>query len=236
MKIIDEILNKTQEVFNSLYKNAVKDLSESKQVIIKIFMIIFPLIIIIIIINLIISGIRNGNCLEVRKELSDYIDSYVMSNNLLPTINGDNIEINLNDVKKVTFNDEICTGTVKITKVNDDYIKTFNLENCSYCRTDNFGKEKNDYDGISNVDVVVYINYYNVTNNNSRWSDYIPFEKISTEETNGVMLPLSEEDLPEISEEAIITEIIKEDKIFYSYRDKRWLWYKNYNETKLRPA
>lgn len=230
MKIIDEILNKTQEVFNSLYKNAVKDLSESKQVIIKIFMIIFPLIIIIIIINLIISGIRNGNCLEVRKELSDYIDSYVMSNNLLPTINGDNIEINLNDVKKVTFNDEICTGTVKITKVNDDYIKTFNLENCSYCRTDNFGKEKNDYDGISNVDVVVYINYYNVTNNNSRWSDYIPFEKISTEETNGVMLPLSEEDLPEISEEAIITEIIKEDKIFYSYRDKRWLWYKNYNE------
>lgn len=230
MKIIDEILNKTQEVFNNLYKNAVKDLSESKQVIIKIFMIIFPLIIIIIIINLIISGIRNGNCLEVRKELSDYIDSYVMSNNLLPTINGDNIEINLNDVKKVTFNDEICTGTVKITKVNDDYIKTFNLENCSYCRTDNFGKEKNDYDGISNVDVVVYINYYNVTNNNSRWSDYIPFEKISTEETNGVMLPLSEEDLPEISEEAIITEIIKEDKIFYSYRDKRWLWYKNYNE------
>lgn len=230
MKIIDEILNKTQEVFNNLYKNAVKDLSESKQVIIKIFMIIFPLIIIIIIINLIISGIRNGNCLEVRKELSDYIDSYVMSNNLLPTINGDNIEINLNDVKKVTFNDEICTGTVKITRVNDDYIKTFNLENCSYCRTDNFGKEKNDYDGISNVDVVVYINYYNVTNNNSRWSDYIPFEKISTEETNGVMLPLSEEDLPEISEEAIITEIIKEDKIFYSYRDKRWLWYKNYNE------
>ena len=114
MKIIDEILNKTQEVFNSLYKNAVKDLSESKQVIIKIFMIIFPLIIIIIIINLIISGIRNGNCLEVRKELSDYIDSYVMSNNLLPTINGDNIEINLNDVKKVTFNDEICTNGFKI--------------------------------------------------------------------------------------------------------------------------
>ena len=226
MEIIKEMFDKIIDGFKSFFQNLAKEISNSKQVFIKIIVIIVPIIIIIIIINLIVTGVRNSNCYDVRNKIGSYVDSYVMSNNLWPTINGDSIIIDLNNIEKVTFNDKVCSGTVKVTKVNDDYIKTFYLENCSYCSVDNFGKEKDAYDEKLNAEVVVYINYYNVTNNNSRWSDYIPFEGISTEETNGVLLPLDEDNLPKISDEAIISEIIKEDKIFYSYRDKRWLWYR----------
>lgn len=226
MKIVKEMFNKIIDGFKSFFQNLAREISNSKQVIIKIIVIVVPVVIIIIIINLIVTGVRNGNCYDVRNKIGSYVDSYVMSNNLWPTINGDSVIIDLNNIEKVTFNDKVCLGSVKVTKVNDDYIKTFYLENCSYCSVDNFGKEKDTYDEKLNAEVVVYINYYNVTNNSSRWSDYITFEEISTEETDGVLLPLDENDLPEISDEAIITDIIKEDKTFYSYRDKRWLWYK----------
>ena len=226
MEIVKEMYDKINEGFKSFFHNLAKEISNSKQVFIKIIVIVVPIIIIIVIINLIVSGVRNNNCFELRNKIGNYVDSYVMSNDLWPTINGDNIVVDLNDIEKVTFNDKVCSGTVKITKVNDDYIKTFYLENCSYCSVDSFSNEKDDYDDKLNADVVVYINYYNVTNNNSKWSDYIPFEEISTEETNGVLLPLNLDYLPKISDEAIVTDIIKEDKIFYTYRDKRWLWYK----------
>lgn len=229
MEILKEIINKTLEGFQNFFKNVGKEVSKSRQVLVKIFVIVAPIVIVIIIINLIITGVRNGNCYDVRNELSDYVDSYAMSNNLLPTLNGDSVEIDLDNVKKVTFKDNVCTGIVKITKVNDSYIKTFYLENCSYCSATEFTNETDNYDDSANAEVVVYINYYNVTNNNSRWSDYIPFESISTEETDGVLLPTDTSLLPQISEEAIITEIIKEDKVFYSYRDKRWLWYRYNN-------
>lgn len=228
MKKVNEIIDEIINSFTSIFSKHAKEISNSKQVIIKIIVIVVPVVIIIIIINLIISGVRNSNCYNIRKELSNYVDSYVMSYNLWPTINGDSVVINLDNVKKVTFKDQVCSGEVKITKVNDEFIKTFYLENCNYCSASesDFKNEKSKYNSKLNADVIVYINYYNVTNNNSPWSEYIPYEEISTEETNGVMLPLDEEDLPEISDEAIITEIVKEDKTFYSYRDKLWLWYK----------
>ena len=228
MKKVNEIIDEIINSFTSIFSKHAKEISNSKQVIIKIIVIVVPVVIIIIIINLIISGVRNSNCYNIRKELSNYVDSYVMSYNLWPTINGDSVVINLDNVKKVTFKDQVCSGEVKITKVNDEFIKTFYLENCNYCSASesDFKNEKSKYNSKLNADVIVYINYYNVTNNNSPWSEYIPYEEISTEETNGVMLPLNEEDLPEISDEAIITEIVKEDKTFYSYRDKLWLWYK----------
>ena len=228
MKKVNEIIDEIINSFTSIFSKHAKEISNSKQVIIKIIVIVVPVVIIIIIINLIISGVRNSNCYNIRKELSNYVDSYVMSYNLWPTINGDSVVINLDNVKKVTFKDQVCSGEVKITKVNDEFIKTFYLENCNYCSASesDFKNEKSKYNSKLNADVIVYINYYNVTNNNSPWSEYIPYEEISTEETNGVMLPLNEEDLPEISDEAIITEIVKEDKTFYSYRNKLWLWYK----------
>ena len=228
MKKVNEIIDEIINSFTSIFSKHAKEISNSKQVIIKIIVIVVPVVIIIIIINLIISGVRNSNCYNIRKELSNYVDSYVMSYNLWPTINGDSVVINLDNVKKVTFKDQVCSGEVKITKVNDEFIKTFYLENCNYCSASesDFKNEKSKYNSKLNADVIVYINYYNVTNNNSPWSEYIPYEEISTEETNGVMLPLDEEDLPDISDEAIITEIVKEDKTFYSYRNKLWLWYK----------
>ena len=223
MKIFDDLFIKLKKVMN--------EVKDSKQVLIKLAVIILPIIILIFIVNIIINGVRNNNCYKLRSEIGEYVDDYLLENDVLPTINGDNIVINLEDIKKVTFKDEVCTGSVKITKVNDQYIKTFYLENCSYCTTQEFNKESSKYNADLNADVIVYLNYYNITYGNSRWSDYIPFEEIDTEETNGVLLPVDKDLLPDISEEAIITEIIKEDKNFYSYRDKRWLWYRNYNNS-----
>ena len=226
MEIVIEKFNKIIDNFKNFFRNFIRKISNSKQIFIIITVIIAFITLIIVITKSIIIRVRNDNCYELRNKIGSYVDSYLDSNDLWPTVNGDNIIVDLNNIKKITFNDKVCSGTVKTTKVNDEYIKTFYLENCSYCSVDNFSKEKDIYDNKLNAEVVVYINYYNFTNNNSKWSDYIPFEEISTEETNGVLLPLDESDLPKVSDEAIITEIIKEDKTFYSYRDKKWLWYK----------
>ena len=117
MKKVNEIIDEIINSFTSIFSKHAKEISNSKQVIIKIIVIVVPVVIIIIIINLIISGVRNSNCYNIRKELSNYVDSYVMSYNLWPTINGDSVVINLDNVKKVTFKDQVCSGEVKITKV-----------------------------------------------------------------------------------------------------------------------
>ena len=141
MEIVKEMFNKIIDGFKSFFQNLAREISNSKQVFIKIIVIVVPIIIIIVIINLIVTGVRNGNCYDVRNKIGSYVDSYVMSNNLWPTINGDSVIIDLNNIEKVTFNDKVCSGSVKVTKVNDDYIKTFYLENCSYCSISDFGKE-----------------------------------------------------------------------------------------------
>lgn len=176
----------------------------------------------------IISSKRKEQCRTLREEILLSIDKYVENNSLLPTLNGTSIVVNLSSIDdEFTFGKKTITGNVTYTKYNDEYIKTVEIANADYCSTNKFGKETDKYNSKYNVKVNVYFNYYTVESYNSKYTNYLPSEKISTEETNGVLLPIDAKDLPTIPSNAVVTEYVREVKTYYSYRDKKWKWYKN---------
>lgn len=194
----------------------------------------FALILLAIIILgiLLFSTISNGKkkrvCNDLRQDIITSMDKYVNDNNLLPNLNGTSITVEIDKLDdKFTLKDSIINGTVTYTKYNDEYIKTVEIKNANYCTTNKFGRETDKYNSKNNVKVNVYFNYYTVESYNSKWSNYMPSEQISSEQTNGIELPLDIKKLPVIPSNAIVTEYVKEDKTYYSYRDKKWNWYKN---------
>ncbi len=192
------------------------------------FIIIFVILFSYFVISSFIKGSRNKTCNNLRQEIFSKTDLYYNEFNLLPVLNGDSVTINLSDLNDtIVFKDYGVTGTVTYTKYNDTYIKSVNIDNADYCSTKEFGEETDKYDEKKNVEVVAYYNYYEVDSYNSKWTDWYPSEKISTEETDGVLLPLNEKDLPYIPDNAVITEYVRETKTYYSYRDKQWKFYKN---------
>lgn len=193
-----------------------------------ILIILFIILVLYFIISSFVNGANKRACNELRTEILSKTDSYFSENNLLPSLNGVNKTIELSSLNdSITFKDKKVTGTVTYTKYNDTYIKTLNLDNASYCSTKEFKKESDNYDEEKNAKVVTTFNYFEVDSYNSKWTGWYPSEKISTTETNGVLLPLDEDDLPDIANNAVITEYVRETKTYYSYRDKQWKWYKN---------
>lgn len=197
------------------------------------------LLIIIFIISSILSGNKKRACNTLKENIITATDKYVKENNLLPTLNGDSVVINLNELTETfSFKKSNVTGTITYTNYNGEYIKTFEIQNADYCSTKEFGKEKDKYNEKNNVKVIAYFNYNKVDHFNSKWTNYLASDKISTEATNGVYLPIDKEDLPVIPTNAVITEYVTETKTYYSYRDKMWKWYindvkySNYSSTK----
>ncbi len=216
-------MEKIKEIFSKIkISNLAK--KNIKGFLIIIFIILFSYFVI----SSFIKGSRNKTCNNLRQEIFSKTDLYFNEFNLLPTLNGDSITINLNDLNDtIVFKDYAVTGTVTYTKYNDSYIKSVNIDNAGYCNTKEFGKETDKYDENKNVEVVTYYNYYEVDSYNSKWSEWYPSEDINTTETNGVLLPLDEDDLPYIPNNAVVTEYVRETKTYYSYRDKQWRFYKN---------
>lgn len=190
--------------------------------------ILIVLCLLIMIIFIISNSSKKRKCTSLKDEILAITDKYVNDNDLLPSLNGTSITIELSELNdKVSFKKKEVKGTVTYTKYNDEYIKTFDIENASYCSTDKFGKESDKYISTNNVKVNVYFNYYTVESYNSKWSNYISSEEVSNEETDGVLLPINSKNLPTIPDNAVITEYVRETKTYYSYRDKKWKWYKN---------
>ena len=190
--------------------------------------IIFVILVLYFTISSIITGSRNRTCSNLRNEIFTKADVYLEENDLLPTLNGDSVTIKISDLNEaVVFKDYAVTGDIIYTKYNDKYVKTVLLNDASYCSTKEFKKESDQYDENKNAKVETYFNYYTVDSYNSKWTEWYPSEEISTEETNGVLLPLDEKDLPKIPDNAVITEYVRETKTYYSYRDKQWRFYKN---------
>ena len=186
------------------------------------------LLILIFIITTIINGKKTRTCNSLRNDIIASMDGYVEENNLLPKLNGTSVTLDIsNGGKEFTMKKNKVTGTITYTNYNGEYVKTVNLNNAKYCTTEDFGKETDKYNENKNMKVNVYFNYNNVESFNSKWTDYIASADVSKEETNGVFLPLDEKDLPKIPSNAIITEYVTETKTYYSYRDKKWKWYKN---------
>lgn len=189
--------------------------------------IIFVILVLYFVITSIINGSKTRTCNDLRNDILSKSDSYLSENNLLPILNGDSITIKLSDLNEaIVFKDYALTGTITYTKYNDEYVKTVKLDDASYCTTKEFTKE-GEYDSSKNAEVTTLFNYFEVDSYNSKWSNWYPSEDISTEETDGVLLPLDSKKLPVIPNNAVITEYVRETKTYYSYRDKRWKWYKN---------
>ena len=190
--------------------------------------IIFIILVLYFIIFSIINGTRKRTCNELRNDIIKQADIYFDQNNLLPNYNGEQNVINLNELdNSIIFKDYAVTGTITYTKYNDQIIKTLNISNAGYCNTKDFGKETDEYKEDKNVEVVTYYNYSSVETYNSKWSNWYPSEDINTEETNGVLLPIDEDKLPSIPKNAVVNEYVRETKTYYSYRDKKWRFYKN---------
>ena len=186
------------------------------------------LLIVIFFISTMVNGKRTRTCNSLREDIIASLDDYVTKNNLLPKLNGTSVTVDITNAdKEFTMKDNKITGTVTYTNYNGEFIKTVKIENADYCTTKKFNKETDKYDEKKNNEVAVYYNYNNVETFNSKWSEYIPSNEISTEDTNGVYLPSDTKKLPAIPSNAVIAEYVTENKTYYSYRDKQYRYYKN---------
>lgn len=216
-------MNKIKEFFSNF-----KISNLSKKNIRGIIIIILIILIIFIIITSVINGNKKRECQNLRNDILTITDDYMSKNELLPILNGTSKTINLSDLNNnIVFKDYDVNGTVTYTKYNDEYIKTVNINNAEFCSTKDFKNESDEYDNSKNVKVEVSFNYVTVEKGDTPWSNWYPSEDISTEETDGVLLPIDIKKLPTVPKNAIITEYVRETEIRYSYRDKRWRWYKN---------
>lgn len=214
---------KTNEVKIKKVKDFIKEDKRFKLIIIG--------LVLILLLYVFISGSinrkRNQACLTLREDIFKLVDTYLESKNLLPTLNGTSVTVDLvNMPNDIYFKEKLVSGLVTYTKYNDEYVKTVDIDNASHCSTKEFSKKAKEYDKDKNMSVSVLFNYQTVESYNSKWTNWMPSEKISTEETDGVLLPLNTKNLPDVPKEAVITEHVRETKTYYSYRDKKWKWYK----------
>ncbi len=206
---------------------------------IKIGIIILIFLIIIITISSINKNKHNKTCNNIESNILKATDNYILNNQAsLPTIGGKYIIVSLDDLingnylEKMTVKEKVCTGTVKITKVNDEYIKTLNLSNCSYCDTDKryneYSKEVTKKPTTKNtiIEPVAYYNYQISPSYNTSWTNWFESSEISKEKSQyNVYPPLDESKLPKLTEDAIIVSMEQQNKTFYSYRDKSYKFY-----------
>ena len=133
----------------------------------------------VVVIFIIVSTVKNNNCLSMEEKVMDATFEYADRNNMLPTLDGKSVTINVSKVPDLDleFKGNTCTGNVTITQAEGKYVKTFNLKNCSYCTTDKrykMSKVTNEYPkGKSLVDVEVVFNYYEITKNYTAWTNWI---------------------------------------------------------------
>lgn len=207
---------------------------------VKRLVIILGSIIFIILLFIIFRNIsRNNLCNELRSKIKKASLDYSEKQNIKPKSNGDFIEVDLktlieNDylkVEDITVNENKATGKIKITKYDNKYMVTIDLDNCDYCSTYNKKwKESKKEPKKGVVDVVAYYNYKKKSTNYTNWTDYLDNDKISkdVDKKYSVRLPIEETRLPRIPTDAKIEKIEAESKEYYRYRDKKWRFY---NET-----
>lgn len=212
-----------------------------KKIAILIILILFILIVGYLIVSLVIKSKHNKVCTPIEEKVVSTAFEYADEESLLPINEGESVIIKLDDLylnKKlnqtdVSIKNNVCSGSVKITKYKDEFIKTLNLKSCGYCTTDerysDWSKETTKKPNSKNiiVDVTAYYNYYSYEDYNSGWTGYLKSDLISDEISKkyNIALPIDSKNLPNIPDEAKIIKIDKEDKTYYRYRDQKWKFY-----------
>ena len=219
-------------LFNSTIKKRSNNLKKDYTPVI----ILSVLILVVIIIFIIVTTVKNNNCLDIEERVMDAAFEYADKNNMLPTLDGKSVTINISKIPDLDleFKGNTCTGNVIITQAEGQYIKTFDIKNCSYCTTKKryrWSSVTEKYpEGKSLVDVEVVFNYYEITKNYTAWTNWIESKYINPEKSEwDVNLPLDEFKWPRIPEPGELISYETEKKTYYSYRDQKWKFYKNYN-------
>ena len=219
----------------STIENPIK-LQKQKRVL---FYVAIGVIVISVIIALIsFSVIRSGYCVDIEKKVKKETLAYAKKNKLLPLLNGEYTTIELKDIYKeeapIKFNNKECLGTIKFTKVDENYVQTLNITNCDYCSTEKryskWTEETNKYNkNAAIVDVIPYYNYHTLEKYSTSWTTWLASDKVSTKKDKkyNVFLPIDINLLPKINEKAEIISYEVENKNYYSYRDKQWKVYRN---------
>ena len=197
------------------------------------------ILLVIFITIIVINNSKNSKCNKIENHIKEGALAYAKSKELLPTVEGLSVTLNIGDMLKenaldiaiLTFKDAVATGSVKITKYKDDFVTTLDLKNCSYCSTEErygaWSKEINKKPNKRIVDVIPYYNYYEVELYNTEWTDWMESSKVSKEKSAyDNYLPLDEKKLPTIPKLAYVNNIYQETKTRYRYRDRQWKFYK----------
>lgn len=210
---------------------------ESKRPLLRVLMVLNILIPLIIVGLIIYTVIINKKCINIYDTIKKASLVYAEDQGELPNVEGDSTEIYVGDLYSEQYlnssktNDLLCSGTVKITKYKEDYIYTLDVKNCDKCSVDkkyktwsslqtNYPKNK------AIIDAIPYYNYYDRELNTTKWSEYYDDNELSDEISKyGIRLPLDEQRLPEIPEEANETNIESDNIYYYRYRDRSWKWY-----------
>ena len=202
------------------------------------FFFIFSVIIPLILIGLIIYTVVNNNyCHNIYDDIKAASYKYLKDNKKLPKNDGDHAIVQIKDLYEHSYitdgetAEKTCTGQIKLTKYEDDYIYTVDINNCDKCsvskRYKEWSSETSYYDsGKTIVDVVPYYNIYDRQIGVTEWSNYYDEDELAKKVSKyGVRLPKDKTEMPEEPEGSEIIEVQKEDKTFYSYSDKSWKWY-----------
>jgi len=200
-------------------------------------------IIIGIVVPIIIFGLigyqvfLNVSCNDVYDKLKTATKEYLESKNGMPGFEGESETVSTSDLYEKRYlniyetGNEECTGNVKVTKVDDEYVYTLNLTNCKSCTTSkkygNWSSLKNSYpSGKSIVDVFPYYNYYEVELGLTDWSDYYDEDELTTtiDKTFNTRIPVNDE-LPTVPSDVNVVGLNTDQRTLYSYQDKTWKWY-----------
>lgn len=217
--------------------NTINQSYENKKPLLRFFFVFGTVLPIIIIILIIIAVIQNNKCLNIYNTLKSASLKYAQDQGNLPTIEGENTSVRLDDLyndqylSSANTDNTLCSGTVKITKYKEDYVYTIDTRNCGQCsvnrKYNDWSSEQSSYpSGKAIVDVIPYYNYYERETNTTSWTDYFDDSELSDETSEyGIRLPLNEEDLPEIPTEGKIVNIENDTTYYYRYRNRSWKWY-----------
>ena len=203
--------------------------------------ILIVIFLVLIITNLVTKAKKNNACDKMENTLLDAAYKYASEKKLLPSVGGESIKVSSNDLLKedyitnsdLTYEEEVGSATVTITRYKEEYIKSVEIKNCGYCtsRYKDWGKETDKYDEDKHVvDVQATYNYYDRATYYTKYTDYIESSEVSTKKSKyGTYLPKNEDILPEIPSTGVVVTIEQEQKTYYSYRDKKWRYYQNNN-------
>lgn len=194
---------------------------------------ILVLLIIIFIVIAVNNSAKTRKCRSIREVAIEAAIDYAEENELLPTIDGMSVTVEMNDLiagdfleeTEVSMKSNTCGGSIKLTKMGEEYFGTPYLTNCDYCSTGDDWSDEQDSVPSKNkiVDVVAYYNYVTKETNYTEWTKYYTPEQL---EKDPFLEVTDDRFRASIPSDAKNIEIETDTLNYYRYRDLRYKYYR----------